>query len=735
MHDLDSVEQLQAALAVYRRTLAYCLHEQTKFGTRYVPPSLAQSMLEARENIRLLKARLRARDTLVTDWPIDRAPLPLDCTELADGPATSARTLPKTRPSPTSPRPSAPCDQLALDAGVPTDAMDERDQPQGVDDSSQGREAVLAPELPRVPLSKPPEDLIAVPELPGYQLLELMTQNDDVIVYRAVQRRLSRPVLVHILRVTGEIAARGLEDAWRLVMQLRHPNILPILEVGRDERLGVYLVTSSIEARSLQDELAHGPLDPLLALRVCSQIGVALDDLHAHGVVHGHLGPATVLITPQGSAYLTGLERAIALEAAHRIGSRVQEGVAVETTLISQFTSTTPGPADDLSSLGVLLDQMLYGVAPPSDQAALPRPAHETTFAGVDQMIRTLRTPEPTRRYASADQAIAALRQVFPQQLVEFADYLEASRWESTARWLENPLEAALGDVLAEAFLARCRTRANTLHRAGAIAQLLDQRRARNWLRRALPAQILQPDQIVSYNLYLYELRVHYETRAAAQSHEQVIGDGKSVPERTSPDLWAVAVPYVEPFVDVLPEQVNTAYVSTCETCRGTTEQICSACAGKGVIEQARWMAYHDGTTSAVTCRAPCLTCHTHGRLRCVRCQGAGQLRYEQTFTWSRRGRIYFNEDDLSGLPRRIVARHAQRVFRDAIDLYDPRCYENAPLQELFTAAVGGGGPDSRPVAAEFIISGVPITEVAYVAGRRLRSITLIGFDNELHAG
>src|SRR6266540_3774362 len=318
MHDLDSVEQLQAALAVYRRTLAYCLHEQTKFGTRYVPPSLAQSMLEARENIRLLKARLRARDTLVTDWPIDRAPLPLDCTELADGPATSARTLPKTRPSPTSPRPSAPCDQLAVDAGVPTDAMDERDQPQGVDDSSQGREAVLAPELPRVPLSKPPEDLIAVPELPGYQLLELMTQNDDVIVYRAVQRRLSRPVLVHILRVTGEIAARGLEDAWRMVMQLRHPNILPILEVGRDERLGV---------------------DLLLALRVCSQIGVALDDLHAHGVVHGHLGPATVLITPRGSAYLTGLERAIALEAAHRIGSRVQEGVAVETTLISQFTS------------------------------------------------------------------------------------------------------------------------------------------------------------------------------------------------------------------------------------------------------------------------------------------------------------------------------------------------------------------------------------------------------------
>jgi hypothetical protein len=117
-----------------------------------------------------------------------------------------------------------------------------------------------------------------------------------------------------------------------------------------------------------------------------------------------------------------------------------------------------------------------------------------------------------------------------------------------------------------------------------------------------------------------------------------------------------------------------------------------------------------------------------------VRCQGVGQLRYEQTFTWSRRGRIYFNEDDLSGLQRRTVARHAQQVFHSAIDPYDPRWYQTAPLQELFAAAVAGGGPDSRPVAADLIIR-VPITEVDYVAGRRLRSLTLIGFGNELYAG
>lgn len=208
-----------------------------------------------------------------------------------------------------------------------------------------------------------------------------------------------------------------------------------------------------------------------------------------------------------------------------------------------------------------------------------------------------------------------------------------------------------------------------------------------------------------------------------------------SAPERISPDLWTIAVPYVEPFVDVLPEQLSATYIDSCETCRSTAEVICAGCRGTGVIEHARWIRYYDGTTSASTCREPCPACHTHGRLRCIRCQGVGQLIYEQTFTWSRRGRIYFNEDDLSGLQLRTVTRHAQQVFRSAIDPNDPRWRATAPLQELLAAAVSGGGPDSRPVAADLIIRGVPITEVDYVSDKRLRSLTLIGFENTPHLG
>ena len=591
--------------------------------------------------------------------------------------------------------------------------------------------------LPPAPTPAPSDEpqSATLPVLPGYAMHEPVAQTTPLSVYHGTELRFNRSVLVHVLHATDETVAHRLDSLRRVMMQLSHSNLLPILEIGHDERLGAYLVTQYVEARSLQDVLTHSPLDPLLALRVGGQIGAALDALHARGVVHGNVQPALILMTSDGRAYLTGLPLVVPIDVPVPVGSTISTDATIETALALPITPAQPTATDDLAGLGTLLYQMLRGEPPAPDQDGTQPAVSDPALAGVDPVIHALRVPGSTQRYASAEQAIAALHQAFPPQVVELADYLQATNWHAAARWIENPLEAALGDLLAEEFLTRSRARANTLHCVGAIPQLLEQRRARHWLRRTLPGQSIQPDQIVSYNFYCYELRIQYETRAAPQTREQVIGNGMTVPERTSPDLWLIAVPYVEPFVDVLPEQLSTAYVTPCEACRSITEMICSACAGKGVIERARWITYYDGTTSATTGREPCPACNAHGRLRCVRCDGVGQVRYEQTFTWSRRGRIYFNEDDLSGLQRRTVARHVQQVFRSAIDPYDPRWYQTTPLRELFAAAVGGGGPDSRPVAAEFIIRSVPITEVDYVAGGRPRSLALIGFENELCAG
>src|SRR6266536_3273651 len=121
---------------------------------------------------------------------------------------------------------------------------------------------------------KPTHDLL------NYRLSDRLAQEELATVYRATHLTLDRPVQVHILRRTDWISVSRFQLAARLAARLSHPNILPVVDAGHDERYGDYLVTPRLDARALQDLLLGGPVEPLLALRVFAQIGAALDDLH-----------------------------------------------------------------------------------------------------------------------------------------------------------------------------------------------------------------------------------------------------------------------------------------------------------------------------------------------------------------------------------------------------------------------------------------------------------------------
>src|SRR4051812_21062789 len=124
MHDLDQLEQSQAALAIYRRTLAYCLDEQAKFGARYLLPSLSQSMLEARENIRQIKAHLRAHNIAVADWPNDGSALSIENKESLSSSAGSHGELPKAVAVPPALLAAEPSGDQHLEASAPIDAIE-----------------------------------------------------------------------------------------------------------------------------------------------------------------------------------------------------------------------------------------------------------------------------------------------------------------------------------------------------------------------------------------------------------------------------------------------------------------------------------------------------------------------------------------------------------------------------------------------------------------------------------
>jgi serine/threonine protein kinase len=573
-------------------------------------------------------------------------------------------------------------------------------------------------------------------DLLNYRLLERIGQEELATVYRGTHQTLDRPVEIHILRRTDWISSSRFQLAGKLAARLSHPNILPVVDAGHDERYGAYMVTPRLETRSLHETLKAGPLDPLTALKVFTQIGAALDFLHGQGIVHRDVQPANILLTPQGNAFLTNFSLAAAPDTPDLSSIEEADYLTPYSAPEQSLVSGEPAAAQDLYSLGAVLYHMLLGEEPPPPGGE-PRSlsTRDVALAGGDRVIRRLLAAQPAQRYAGAAQAAVALRQALRQQIDETTEDMEESRWEPVAEWLENPLETVVGSLLDHEFVARSRARADNLHRAGVIRKSLDRWSAAGFLRRPLLGQVIQPTQIVSYDVYLYELRADYETRTPPQTRQAIPEEGSIAPATREPELWDVPVPELPPFADAAPTPIaipGSQHVIPCSECGGAANVVCKNCRGEGYIERVRKVRDADGTNRNEALKEQCPICHGYGKQPCPRCEGAGQLLEEKFFTWSRHAKQFFNEDDLTGLHKLTIQTQAQPVFSGRIDPYEAKWYQVAPLKELLETAINGGGPNARLLTADLDIKGVPVTEVDYTYKEKPHSLTLIGFTDEV---
>ena len=119
-------------------------------------------------------------------------------------------------------------------------------------------------------------------------------------VYEAIQKDLSRPVAIKLLRV--EVASdpamflRFRREA-EAAASLGHPNIVQVLDFRNEPGEPPMLVMEKLEGRSLRDLLADpGPLAPARAVFIAVQILSALAAAHDANIVHRDVKPANVFI-------------------------------------------------------------------------------------------------------------------------------------------------------------------------------------------------------------------------------------------------------------------------------------------------------------------------------------------------------------------------------------------------------------------------------------------------------
>jgi len=187
------------------------------------------------------------------------------------------------------------------------------------------------------------------------------------IVFKAHDASLDRTVALKVLK-EGDAGPEFLKRLHReasLAAKLRHPNIVPIYEVGQCEGLH-YLCMDFIEGCDLARYVETKKLDRRAVLSMIETVARAVHYAHTKGVIHRDLKPSNILVNEQGVPFLTDFGLAKSLDDAAWM---TKEGAAVGTPLYMPPEQVL-GQLDridqrsDVYSLGVLLYDLLVGRPP-----------------------------------------------------------------------------------------------------------------------------------------------------------------------------------------------------------------------------------------------------------------------------------------------------------------------------------------------------------------------------------
>lgn len=154
----------------------------------------------------------------------------------------------------------------------------------------------------------------------------------------------------------------------RVTSQLKHPNIVDLLDSGEDSEGAPYLVMELLEGRNLQEELdSRDPVPPQEALQWVLPLIGALAYAHDHGIIHRDIKPGNIFLSrdPNGSIIPKILDFGISVVSdATRV---TRSGVVVGTAQYmspEQASDREVGPKTDIWSMGVVLYHCLTGKTP-----------------------------------------------------------------------------------------------------------------------------------------------------------------------------------------------------------------------------------------------------------------------------------------------------------------------------------------------------------------------------------
>jgi eukaryotic-like serine/threonine-protein kinase len=294
--------------------------------------------------------------------------------------------------------------------------------------SAVGREPYSA-SSPGPPLAPP--GVVRTGELVAnrYQVVQFLGAGGMGEVYEVWDRELEELVALKTLRRSAAARsrlARSFRRELRLVRGLSHPNICRAYDLGlaestADRRPLSFFTMELVSGESLRARMVRGRLAVAEVVAIASQLASALDTAHAAGVVHRDVKPGNVMLAETASgvrAVLTDFGLAQMLD-------DLDDATAVAGTpgyIAPELLDGQPATASaDIYAFGVVLYELVTGRRPypGTALAALARAQREPPVrptqlaaelpAGWDEVLLRCLASEPSARYATAGEVVAAL--------------------------------------------------------------------------------------------------------------------------------------------------------------------------------------------------------------------------------------------------------------------------------------------------------------------------------------
>jgi len=295
------------------------------------------------------------------------------------------------------------------------------------------------------------QPFVPLPDLPDYEILEVIGQGGMGVVYKARDKRLQRQVAIKMI-LPGKAAS---SDQWAhllerfrreaaAVARLKHPNIVPIFTI-EESATGPFFVMELVTGGSLATRIKGVPQDPKAAATMVQTLALAMQAAHQQGIVHRDLKPANILMSDDGVGCVAGpnsdqdgkspiqgtghalyatpkiADFGLAKQLDDELDHTQTVGVAGTPSYMApeqaQRGAKEIGPAADIYALGAILYELLTGQPPfkgaslldTLDQVRSQEPVPPTrlqprTPFDLEVICLKCLQKEPRKRYANAGQ-------------------------------------------------------------------------------------------------------------------------------------------------------------------------------------------------------------------------------------------------------------------------------------------------------------------------------------------